>query len=441
MYGKSSARVLVTGLRPDPPQGARRELPRCTDVLVIGQAIRLLTAIDGRPYLKRESLKRGTIRNVCGTGIHFVTAQKSYDFFTDDGSAVTLTDQDVGQLSEPRSAHIAETPEVRFSEDLTGKDLLQLMPRHGAFSPDARPGDSPFDENDFKEGAYFIVRRRSKAAAVTDQGTAVAHSTGVGLPKDVSVYAGTLGRIEKRAGTRSEPLWAVELLPDSAPRPFWRSLMHPMGETRALMSTVVLASSQIAEINDFFDRYGVEWTRLGEAKTPRSGPDPETMRLPQIYAPPKLSLDENLATAYEAGSLDSIQAAALGLVLVPKDSQTLARRDTLVLDESPGSSRGSIAPDLLRQQCFVGLDRLGNSGQQPSELSVTRVDVKTFQLRNSAQVPPDYYAIDLQLLLQPNFSSGQVPLVCRFPSGPINVGLVDVAERILSSRFEIRRRQ
>jgi hypothetical protein len=440
MYGKNSARVLITGLRPDPPRGARAELPRCTDVLVLGQAVRLLTAIDGRPYLKRESLKRGTIRNVCGTGIHFITAQKSYDFFADDGSAVTLTDQDVGQPSEPTSAHIAEPPEVGFSEDLTGKDLLQLLPRLGAFSPDARPGDSPFDEDDFKEGAYFIVRRRSKAAAITDQGAAVAHPSGVSLPKDVSVYAGTLGRIEKRAGTRSEPLWAVELLPDSAPRPFWRSLMHP-GVTRALMSNVVLASSQMAEINDFFDRYGVEWTRFGEAQTPRTEPDPETMRLPQIYARPKLSLDENLATAYEAGSLDSIQAAALGLVLVPKDSRTLARRDTLVLDESPGSSRGSIAPNLLRQQCFVGLDRLANSGQQPSELSVTRVDVKAFQLRNSAQVPPGYYAIDLQLLLQPNFSSGQVPLVCRFPSGPIDVGLVDVAERILSSRFEIRRRQ
>jgi hypothetical protein len=440
MYGKNSARVLITGLRPDPPRGARAELPRCTDVLVLGQAVRLLTAIDGRPYLKRESLKRGTIRNVCGTGIRFITAQKSYDFFADDGSAVTLTDQDVGQSSEPTSAHIVEPPEVEFSEDLTGKDLLQLLPRLGAFSPDARPGDSPFDEDDFKEGAYFIVRRRSKAPAVTDQGAAVAHPTGVNLPKDVSVYAGTLGRIEKRAGTRSEPLWAVELLPDSAPRPFWRSLMHP-GVTRALMSNVVLGSSQMAEINDFFDRYGVEWTRFGEAQTPRTEPDPETMRLPQIYARPKLSLDENLATAYEAGSLDSIQAAALGLVLVPKDSRTLARRDTLVLDESPGSSRGSIAPNLLRQQCFVGLDRLANSGQQPSELSVTRVDVKAFQLRNSAQVPPGYYAIDLQLLLQPNFSSGQVPLVCRFPSGPIDVGLVDVAERILSSRFEIRRRR
>jgi hypothetical protein len=452
MFGKSSARVLISGLRPDLPRGAHGELPRCDDVLVLGQAVQLLTAIDGRPYLKRETLKRGAIRNVCGTGIHFIAAQKSYDFFADDGSAVTLSDWDVGQPSDSNSAQIAESSDVGFSEDLTGKDLLQLMSRPGAFSQDprvsrTRPGDSPFDETDLKEGAYFIVRKRSKASVITDQGGAVAHSAAVSLRNDVSVNAGTLGRIEKRAGTRSEPLWVVELLPDSTPRPFWRSLKHPMRETRAPSTNVVLASSQIAEINNFLDRCQVEWTRFGEAHEYRAEPDPDRIRLPEIYAGPKLSLNENLAAAHEARSLDSIEAAALRLVLVPKESQTLARRGTLILDESDGSFRGfrgssgSVEPDLFRQQCFVGLDQLVNSTKQSGELSVTRVDVRTFRPRDSVQVPRDYYAIDLQLLLQPNFSSGQVPLLCRFPSGRIEVGLVDVAERILSGRFEIRRRQ
>ena len=288
MYGKSSARVLITGLRPDAARSARGDVPRCTDVLVLGQAVRLLTAIDGRPYLKRESLKRGAIRNVCRTRIHFITAPKSYDFFADDGTAVTLSDQDAGEPSDPNSAQI-ESSEARFSEDLTGKDLLQILQRPGAFSPDplARPGDSPFDEHDFKEGAYFIVRRRLKAEIVIDQGAAVAHSVAESVPKDVSVYAGTLGRIEKRAGTRSEPLWVVQLLPNSAPRPFWRSVRHPMGETRLPMTNVVLASSQIAEINDFFDRYGVEWTRFGEEVVPVTESAPETTRLQQIYARPK----------------------------------------------------------------------------------------------------------------------------------------------------------
>src|SRR6266851_223354 len=81
MYGKSSARVLITGLRPDPASSARGGLPRCTDVLVLGQVVRLLRAADGRPFLERESLKRGAIRNVCRTKIHFIEAKKSYDFF------------------------------------------------------------------------------------------------------------------------------------------------------------------------------------------------------------------------------------------------------------------------------------------------------------------------------------------------------------------------
>src|SRR6266851_3547356 len=80
MYGMNSARVLITGLRPDPSPGARGELPRCTDILVLGQAVRFLRAADGRPFLKRESLKRGAIRNVCHTRIHFIEAKKSYDF-------------------------------------------------------------------------------------------------------------------------------------------------------------------------------------------------------------------------------------------------------------------------------------------------------------------------------------------------------------------------
>ena len=139
-------------------------------------------------------------------------------------------------------------------------------------------------------------------------------------------------------------------------------------------------------------------------------------------------------------ALDSIRAAALGLVLGPKEARTLARRGTLILEESVDTSRRSIAPDLFRQQCFMGLDRLADSERQPSEFSVTRVDVRTFQPTNSAQVPADYYAIDLDFLLQPNLSSGQVPLVCRFPLGQIDAGLVDVAMRILSTRFEIRGR-
>jgi hypothetical protein len=64
-----------------------------------------------------------------------------------------------------------------------------------------------------------------------------------------------------------------------------------------------------------------------------------------------------------------------------------------------------------------------------------------FRPMNSAQVPPSYYAIDLELTLQPNFSLHQTPLVCRFPLAPIDAGLVDMAEKILTSRFEVRGRK
>ncbi len=468
MFGKNSARVLITGLRPEHAGGVRNGvLPQCTDVLVLGQVVRLLNAPDGRPFLKRESLKRGAIRDVCRTKIHFIEAKKSYDFFADDGGAVTLSEEDPGQTSATavsNSSVSSEPPEVDLPEDLTGKDLLQLFRQPGAFShdPGARPRDSAFDEEDLKDGAYFVVRKRVKTSVVTGNS-----SGGVGM--DVNVLAGTLGRIEKRAGARSEPLWVAEVLPDSAPPPFWRSLASLLprlrenfGENRALTSNVLLASSQIVEINHFFDHYGVDWTRFGERPelVVEAEPDPGTMRLPEIYARTKLSLDENLATAQKPGILDSIQEAALGLMLVVKDSQTLAQ-GILVLDEfRPNGSHSAPQPDLLRRQCFIGLDRLANSPEagtrplgigppgirppgirQGAALSVTSVDVKVFRPNNSVQVPADYYAIDLGLLLKPDFSSSPVPLVCRFPLTPIDSALVEMAERILSNRFEIRRRQ
>src|SRR6266478_2544426 len=56
LFGKNSARVLVTGFRPQPPASASAgELTPCTDLLVLGQIIRLLNTPDGRPFLRRES--------------------------------------------------------------------------------------------------------------------------------------------------------------------------------------------------------------------------------------------------------------------------------------------------------------------------------------------------------------------------------------------------
>ena len=60
--------------------------------------------------------------------------------------------------------------------------------------------------------------------------------------------------IEESAWFRSEPLWVVEILPDSAPLPFLRSLISfPRGfggpREPALSREVILASSDIVEVS------------------------------------------------------------------------------------------------------------------------------------------------------------------------------------------------
>ncbi len=74
-------------------------------------------------------------------------------------------------------------------------------------------------------------------------------------------------------------------------------------------------------------------------------------------------------------------------------------------------------------------------------LVVTDVDVKVFRPKDCSQASPSYYAIDLQFLVRPNFGVKQAPLVCRFPSVPIDLVLLDMAEQILSSRFKITRKK
>ncbi len=380
-------------------------------------------AQDGRPFLKRQNLKLGIIHRICETKIQFVQPTKTYDFFADDGSAVTLTEKDAGLISFPENsigpgnsapdeAQASADEEVELDENLTGRDLLQLTRAKAlpGLSPDP-PEDAPFDAEDLKEGAYFVCRRRSKAPLVANNGLqrgSASHTSSLSGRQEISVLAGTLGRIEKRAGFRSEPLWAVEILPDSAPLPFLRSLISlglAFGGPRepALPRDVILASSDVVEINQFLDRSGVEWTRLGDESDASGVPERDTIRLPMLYARPVLPLEENLAVAEQTGMLAAVREVTSGLRLIFRDPETVAQRRTLVFDErASGRAHGDALPDLLRRQCFLGMDRLG-----------------------------------LVLLLRPNFSPKQVPLVCRFPLVSIDLSLVDMAQDILSSGFEI----
>jgi hypothetical protein len=423
LFGKNSARVLVTGFRPQPPaRGASGELTRCTDLLVLGQVIRLLNTPDGRPFLKRESLKRGVIHQICNTRIHFVEAKKSYDFFADDGSALTLTGNEVESMV---IAAPEEPPEIELDENLTGQDLLRLMPPKGSGGSLSYPDRSAFDEEDLKEGAYVVCTRRSKAP--------LADAAGL---QEANIVAGMFGRIEKRAGFRSEPRWIVEVLPDSAPPVFWRSLisiprMYARPRAPALPRKVILASSRMLEINHLLDRSGVEWTHFGDVSDETGDREEQgTDRLPDMYAPPALPLEENVAAAQTSRIFAAVRKATAGLELIPRNSEMLARRGTLVLEEGTPDA----VPDLMRRQCFLGAE-----GPVSSPLLVTGAGVKVFRPKDYSQVPPHYYAIDLELQLRPNLSTEHVPILCRFPSASIDLALLDMARRILSTEFEIRR--
>jgi hypothetical protein len=452
VFGKNSSRVVITGFSPDlPATGVAGILSRCTDLVVVGQVVRRAAAEDARPFLRRETRKQGTLANVCETKIRFVEPKKSYDFFANDGSALTLSDEDNGATStsgdtEDETGSSDETAsDTVLNEDLTGRDLLRLLP---AAEPTGDPSSSPFNEDDLKEGAYFIVRKRVKAQTASDdeQNIDIARVQS-GDQVEVNVLAGTLGQIEKPGGFRSEPIWIAEIYPDSVPMPFWRSLLSgPKGfERRAVPPRkVVLRSSEIVEINHFFDQYGIDWTRFGEdGDAARERQDNGTTQLPEIYSPPELPLDENISIAKQARMFDAIRNAAVGLVFDWKQQRQPAPPGMLVIEEQDGRPTGEAAiPDLLHRQCFIdpGMFAFAGSGapgDSRAALVVSDVDVRVFQPRDSAQESQDYYAIDLDLKLTPQSGGSGGTIVCRFPSAPIDLGLLDMAERILSSRFDI----
>src|SRR5260370_25835648 len=134
MFAKNSARVVITGFRPDLPASTPGGKPvPCTDLVVLGQAVQLARAQDGRPFLKRQSLKRGIIHGICDTKIQFGQAEKTYDFLDDHGSAIPLTEKDMSLrsilensidagISAPDEASqvAAEEKEMSRSKNLTG---------------------------------------------------------------------------------------------------------------------------------------------------------------------------------------------------------------------------------------------------------------------------------------------------------------------------------
>src|SRR5258708_25403088 len=116
-----------------------------------------------------------------------------------------------------------------------------------------------------------------------------------------------------------------------------------------------------------------------------------------LYARPVLPLEENLAVAEQTGMLAAVREVTSGLRLIFRDPETVAQRRTLVFDErASGRAHGDALPDLLRRQCFLGMDRLGSSQESLTRdstrpaLSFTGADGRVFRPKRWPQVPPAY---------------------------------------------------
>jgi hypothetical protein len=429
---------VITGFTRDLVRATQRQgLPACKDLMVVGQTVRL-DVLNGHPFLKRETRKRGTIEEICQTKIQFTESKKSYDFFKDDGSAVTLSDMDATQAPPENEAAnadsgLAESSSDGGGEDLTGKDLIRMLPAQQEADD---PSSSSFDNEDLKEGAFFIVRRQLKAAPAIDD----PNNSKIGppnTPRESTVWAGTLGQIEKSAGFRGEPLWLVEILPHSAPLPFssyLRSLPSAFRKHPPTPKKFILTSSDIVEINHFFDKYSLEWTRFGEeSDDARKRELAGTTVLPELYSAPQLTLDENLENARKSGIENQIHGAAMRLIFSLKNPERVAAEGTLVLDDENRSA--VTAPHFFHKQCFVG-EYQPPKRPGPPAFRVTDAELAIFQPRKSPQIPEDYYAVDLRLQLKSD-SGGSIAVVCRFPSAAIDESLLETTQRILSNAFVI----
>ena len=434
LFGENSARVVITGFRRDLAQPGP---PSCKDLTVVGQTVRL-QVLTGHPFLRRENRKTGTISEICQTHIQFAQPNKSYDFFKDDGSAVTLSDIEAAQTPAEKGAgpqlDSSASPGDSRNDDLTGKDLIRMLPGE---DPREDPGSTGFDVNDLKEGAYCIVRRQVKAAPAVDDAGAGRLALPANPERELTIRAGSLGRIEKRAGFRNGPLWLVDVLPHSAPLSFsayLRSLPSAFRKHQPPQRKFVLTSDDVVEINHFFDKYSLEWTRFGDdSEDVRKRELAGTTILPGIYSAPRPTLEETLQNAKKMDLDRDIRKAAMRLTFILKHTESLRSAGTLVLDDENGP--GAAAPHYFHQQCFVGGYQGPNAGRSPV-FRVSDADVAIFQPYESPQVPKDYFAVDVRLQLKSD-GAPSLPVVCRFPSAAIDETLLDSAQRILSPVFSI----
>jgi hypothetical protein len=216
---------------------------------------------------------------------------------------------------------------------------------------------------------------------------------------------------------------------------YLRSLPSTFRKHQPPQKKFVLASDDIVEINHFFDKYSLEWTRFGdESDDARKREFAGTTVLPGIYNAPGPTLDETLQNAKDADLDNDIRQAAMRLTFTLKDPQPAAPvAGVLVLDDENGP--GTAAPHYFHKQCFVG-EYQGLSAAGSRLFRVTDANVAIFQPERSPQVPKDYFAVDVRLQLKSE-GGPSMPVVCRFPSAVIEETLLDSAKEILSKVFSI----
>jgi uncharacterized Zn-binding protein involved in type VI secretion len=425
LFGKGSSRVTITGLT-----RAFSGPTVCGDLLVAGQIIRQMTDARGRPFLGRQTLKRGRVSSICFTTINFAESRRTYNPFQSDADAFVLPDGESSppaDQSEPPTADAYDADKKPGHKSLEGIDLSSWLST--AKTADGGPGSSPFDEHAKKEGAYVVTKDLVRTIPGASQ-NAVAAITGHGKARrdEIAIPAGTLGRIKSQAGVRSGFLWLVEL---------W-----PVG--RSASREAILHEDEIAEINEYLDQNGIEVTRYGtgsaEGEAARTS---AYAMLPSIYQSRRIPLSENLAAAAQDRMFDHIQKLVVGLTLSARDQAILHQRTTLILDDPDLGKTRYAAPNLLRRQCFLNLASTGAAEHRTTKeseplLRVAAVDVKIFQPKDLSQVPAEYYAIDLEMQLHASFSEAPMVLVCRLPWAPIG-DAASLAQHILSGSFRIQR--
>jgi hypothetical protein len=432
LFGKGSARVVISDFTGNFFQAGR--LPLCRDLFLVGQVIRR-KEVAGHSYLKRETVKRGTIPDICQTQIQFTARNKSYDFFTEDGAAITLSDLDEpGETRRGNDANETSVDDDSEPADLRGKDLIRLIARE---APEGDSGQSPFSADELKEGAYVVVVKRIRARPVLDDDAAAGLSTAP-VSRPVNIPPGSLCRIQKGAGFKPGPMWQVELLPYSGKASLWETLLSVPGNIRGRnprLNRFVLAGKDILEINRYLDKHGTEWTAFGdESPDARERDELGTTTLPDVYLPHPLFLDDNLDAARESDAFQAMRAAVLALTFVSKPFPGPRSSELLVLEETSKRDADTQAdPNLFQQQCFVDF----RAALSPRALRVVDFDLRIFQPGNSTQVSQDYYAVDLAFQLNSG-AGADIPAVCRFPLATIAPTLLDKSIRILSNQFEIR---